>query len=51
MAPIVALTALFIALNMYLWSRPFSHLELFWLTLPLGVLYFVGFFWWVRRQR
>jgi len=40
----------FFAINLWLWSLPISQQVLFLLTVPLGILYFIGFMWYVMRS-
>ena len=47
--PLILGFAVFFALNLYLWSLPISHEMLCIATAPLGVLYFVGFMWFVMH--
>jgi hypothetical protein len=40
----------FFAVNLYLWSLPISHESLFVIAIPLGIIYFVAFLWYVLRM-
>ena len=40
----------FFAINLWLWSLRISQQALFLLTVPLGILYFVAFIWYVMRS-
>lgn len=40
----------FVALNSFLWTLPMSQVQLFFISLPLGVAGFVGFMWLASRK-
>jgi hypothetical protein len=50
MLPIIA-TAVFVALNLYLWTLRQSQGELFALAAPAGIVYFAALLWYVSRDR
>jgi hypothetical protein len=41
----------YFAINLFLWALPISHQLLFFVTAPLGILYFAVFMWYVMRTR
>jgi hypothetical protein len=40
----------FVGLNFFLWSLPISQLELFFVTVPLGVVALAAFMWFAPRK-
>jgi nitrogen fixation-related uncharacterized protein len=45
----VALTAIWVACNFYLWSMKQSHLTLFWQSLGMFAIAIPALFWYVTR--
>jgi len=39
----------FVAFNVSLWPLPISHVQLFLITLPVGIAFFAVFLWLVGR--
>jgi hypothetical protein len=47
--PLIIGFVCFFAINLYLWSLPISQQTLFAMAAPLGIVYFIAFFWYVVR--
>jgi uncharacterized membrane protein len=47
--PLVISTAIYVAVNLYLWTLHQSQIVLLLQSAPLGLVYFLAFFWYVMR--
>jgi hypothetical protein len=47
--PLIVGSAIYIGLNLYLWSLHPGRMSLFAISWVLGIIYFAGFFWHIAR--